>query len=910
MTELSREDFERGRAAFDGMVSQAMQRGQSAAAATQDAKDLVSRMFPGFSRVYDEYVAAQRASVTKMAKIGILRGSEKDTSWYGGPKESAGVWPMYKAGLNLPQPAVDAIDESTTRILANCANPFQPGDKRKGLVVGYVQSGKTANYAGLIAKAVDAGYRMVIVLAGMHTNLRQQTQARLERDLALNLVAEANTASSTGITWHALTGPETDIGPNVPMGVFNNLSTVAVMVIKKNPTRLAHAAKFLNNFSEEIRARRGVLIIDDESDQASPNTKGEKQLVSAINDRIRDIWKATKTGTYVAYTATPFANIFIDPSDQNDLYPEDFAIALPRPDGYMGTDTFFDLAQNADFDDSATSDFVRVVGSDDAKALVADGRDVASFQPYITESLDEAIRWFVLATAIRQLRSGKSAHSSMLLHTSARVLAHQRLKEVVDSYRQGLIFRLADEELAFQETFEREAEAIRRISSSSPSAVPPWEDTWRVATEIMPRLKVVIDNGASTDRLRYPEDSPQFVIAIGGGTLSRGLTLEGLVVSYFLRNSNAYDTLLQMGRWFGFRPGYADLARVWAPAGLIDDYAHLARVEDDLRKEIDQLAAERRTPSEFAIRVRSHPGRLIITSRDKMWAADVAHVRLSGTRNQTTLLDRSPQGAQRAQQAVRRLVTAILSDTAVQEYADPEDGGTRVFTGVSGESVVHLLRECSSPAQGPWVQGDAAEKWMLEHRPDATWNVVLVGGPRNATRVFRVDDERVIRAVKRAPLGDWEPSPSHIEGFSEGADIVNIRALMSSADWLLDLDILATHGAVSDEVVEGLEALKGNRDKERSVRPFRSAVAPSTGVLLIYAIARDSAPSAKSDFRVPMGGTEELIGVGMIYPTSTRPDDHTYYAVKLDAPVDVFDDADEFEVPLDDEEDTEVPDAG
>jgi len=907
MTELSKDDFETGQAAFDGMVARAMQKGQTAAAATQDAKNLVDTMFPGFAQAYDDYVAEQRASVTNMAKIGILRGSEKNTSWYGGPKENAAVWPMYKAGLRLPQTAIDAIDESTTRILANCANPFQPGDKRKGLVVGYVQSGKTANYAGLIAKAVDAGYRMIIVLAGMHTNLRQQTQARLERDLALNLVAEASAAANIGITWSALTGPESDIGPNIPMGVFNNPSTVAVMVIKKNPTRLAHAAKFLNNFSEEIRAHRGVLIIDDESDQASPNTKGEKQLVSAINDRIRDIWKATKTGTYVAYTATPFANIFIDPSDQNDLYPEDFAIALPRPEGYMGTDTFFDLTQSDDVDDSVASGFVRTVDEEDAKVLAWSGRNIEDFQPHVTESLDSAIRWFVLATAIRQLRDGAPAHSSMLLHTSARVLAHQRLKDAVESYRQKLIFRLSEEEREFNETYEREVRSIRNVPEDLP--IPSWHDTWKIVNETIPRLKVVIDNGASTDRLRYPDDDPQFVIAIGGGTLSRGLTLEGLVVSYFLRTSNAYDTLLQMGRWFGFRPGYNDLARVWAPAGLIDDYAHLARVENDLRKEIDQLAAEGRTPSEFAIRVRSHPGRLIITSRDKMWAADVAHVRLSGTRNQTTLLDRSATGIARAQQAVRALVAAASCADGVREFAKSPDG-TRLFAGVPNPPVLQFLREYSSPAQGPWVQGDAAEKWIREHQPDTTWNVVLVGGAGNSTRRLTIDEHRVVRAVKRAPLGGWRPSATQVEGFPEGADIVNIRALMSSADWLLDLDVLAEHGAVGDEVTQGLSALQGKRDKEESVRPFRSAVAPSTGVLLIYAIARDSRPEAKSTLRVAMDAPDELIGVGMIYPTSMRPDDHTYYAVSLDTPtIDAYDDAEEFEGLVDDEQDTEVLDA-
>ncbi len=180
--------------------------------------------------------------------------------------------------------------------------------------------------------------------------------------------------------------------------------------------------------------------------------------------------------------------------------------------------------------------------------------------------------------------------------------------------------------------------------------MPSWDEVWPKAMKVLETVVVKIDNGASDDRLIYEKDKPQTVIAVGGGTLSRGLTLEGLVVSYFLRSSNTYDTLLQMGRWFGFRPRYRDLVRVWMGPGLRDDYAHLARVEKQLRDEVEEMEKEGRTPPrDFAVKVRSHPGRLEITAKSKMNAAQLVRAGGlgGGTRRQTIYLDRSPEGIAR-----------------------------------------------------------------------------------------------------------------------------------------------------------------------------------------------------------------------------------------------------------------------
>lgn len=905
---MDKSTFDQGLAAFEAMLALQVQLGRDVDQAGAELRAQVNVMFPGFAEAFDEYVEARRNRLQKIAIGNLIRRAGGNVSWYGGPKTHSGVWPSYRdlISTKLPGAAVEAIDDSTNRILSACANPNNPGDRRKGLVIGYVQSGKTANYAALIAKGVDAGYRIIIVLAGMYSNLRAQTQARLANDLAMNKLV-GHGRSGQGIAWYQLTDEANDIGATNGVGIFNVSANVAVMIVKKNETRLGSVAKFLNNIPEAQRRARGILIIDDESDQATPNTKGQKQLISTINSRIRDIWKATLTGTYVAYTATPFANVFIDPSDDEDLYPDDFAMVLPRPNGYMGADTFFDLELDADRPEDRTEKYSRTIPDSDIEILATSGNDLSSYAPHMTETLAAAIRWFILATAIRAERTSEIAHSSMLLHTTARVVAHQRMKDVVDEFLVDLKLNRDSQEAAFRVIFDREV-AVSQLLEVDGERIPCWGKVWNRVKEMIGRLKVVIDNGQSDDRLVYPDDDPQFVIAIGGGTLSRGLTLEGLVVSYFLRTSNAYDTLLQMGRWFGFRPHYADLARLWVSAGLVEDYAHLARVEADLRAEVGELEREGRTPRDLAIRVRSHPGRLVITGRDRMWAADVAHVGLGGTRHQTTLLDKSAAGAAKAQSAVREFVARLHAAGVRELRADGVDGSV-LFPDVTNEQVEIFLEAYANPGQGAWLQEGAVRGWLEAHGDGAHWNVVLVSGARASSARFDFSEKVAVRPVRRAPLksSNWEPSEETKAGFADGAEIVNIRALMSGGDWLLDVDLLDANNGLTAESRVALADLGGSRDKERSVRTFRGEHFPKTGLLLIYVIDADSEPAPGSNAREPLDAPGDLIGVGVVYPHSAREDDFTYYAVVLPSTRDDYDDDEgDAPAPVDNEGDYEA----
>ncbi|WBU38028.1 Z1 domain-containing protein [Homoserinibacter sp. YIM 151385] len=870
-TGLSPEQFLIGLRAYEGIL--AGQTGRPSESAEIEARQLIERMFDGFGAALDRYLIEQRDLVHVISLGNMIKKDGGFATWYSGPRTAVGEWPAYRRVLEsrLPAEAVEDIDLSTTRILSRAANPLVPGERRKGLVIGYVQSGKTANYAGLIAKAVDAGYRIVIVLAGMYTNLRAQTQLRLESDLNLNDAHDKH-----GVAWSLLTGRDSDISASNGVGFMANNSMVAVMIVKKHEARLANVTAFLKSIPEETLRNRGVLIVDDESDQATPNTQGGRDLVSTINQRVRDIWKAVPTGTYVAYTATPFANIFINPSDPDDLYPDDFAMVLPKPAEYMGADRFFNVVQDADADgDEGIHSLARDVPAAEADVLAPTGRDISKFEPIITPSLAEAIRWFVLATAVRELRVGAPSHSSMLLHTSHRVGAHQLLKDVVLEFTQGLALSGDEEEAAFQQVFEREYGRASTLDGGEEA--PEWAVVWAAATGLLGRLTIKIDNGQSDDRLAYPDGSPQFVIAIGGGTLSRGLTLEGLVVSYFLRTSSTYDTLLQMGRWFGFRPRYRDLVRVWVGPGLLEDYSHLARVESELRGEVAQLERELKTPRDLAIRIRNHPGRLQITAPGKMANAAIVQAGLGGTRRQTIYLDRSAIGAERARVAVRALAERA------QQIGDPlrsgADSGHLLFQGLAGGDVIDFLSRYWVASSDPWLQPEAMRDWLSRHGEEASWDLLLVSGPSRRPRT-EIAPGLSVNVVNRAPLDNRYWSVDRLpEAPPQDSDIVNVRALMSGADSVLDLKIRRRAGVLAD--ADGLLDHVDTRKME-TVRAVRRMIAPDRGVLLIYVVDKDSIPEdSNSKTRTTMSADAHPIGIGVVFPHAEGEDDGEFVAVDV-----------------------------
>ena len=550
-----------------------------------------------------------------------------------------------------------ALDDVTNQILGLLENPKKAGSwDRRGMVVGHVQSGKTANYTGLICKAADAGYQLIVVIAGVHNNLRNQTQIRIDegfvgRDSARMLSNGQDRIIGVGqfdsskepVTF---TNSKRDFNKAVATSVgvgLHGLKNPAVFVIKKNSSTLKNLLEWLKEHS-----RRGnrttidapMLLIDDEADNASINTKHGKGEVTRINGQIRDLLKMFERSCYVGYTATPFANIFIDPDSNDemlgeDLFPKDFIVSLDPPTNYFGANRVF---------------------LEDADAIIRPIEDNEDFLPLkhatdfqmatLPPSLVSAVRAFIVARAIRLLRGHERAHCSMLVNASIKNDVQRQLKNqlhlVLERIQQSVRVQAAlppdqalrDPEIsALQETWKTEF---------GEAAGFDWPEVQSRLLDSASPVRTVLINSKSKDALDYADNAASGlnVIAIGGFALSRGLTLEGLMVSYFLRNSMMYDTLMQMGRWFGYRPGYEDLCRVWMPEAAQGWYEHIAEATEELREELRVMQAANATPQQFGLKVRSDPETLIVTARNKMGTGEKLRVSigLSKTFIETAIL--------------------------------------------------------------------------------------------------------------------------------------------------------------------------------------------------------------------------------------------------------------------------------
>lgn len=803
-----------------------------------------------------------------------LTDEARMAGWYSGPEDGDELWPRLRSKLESSgmRDVVDEIDTASTKVVAHLADPRILNLKKRGLVVGYVQSGKTANYTAVMAKAADAGYRLFIVLSGLHNNLRRQTQVRLARDMVDN-------------DWVPLTSDVADFGNVVHGAAILAGGVKSIAVVKKNPSRLRRLRDWLRDIPEETRRRVPVLLLDDEADQATPNSGPACDQLTRINQLIRQIWTEIPTGTYVGYTATPFANVFMDPNDEEELYPADFIMDLPRPDAYFGAERVFgrEPLNNADEPDPEL-DMVRDVPDDDAESLKPPTKKdaQASFDPELPDSLIGAVAWFIVATAIRRARGQQSAHSSMLVHTTHYVQPHFTMQDRLNNLLVEL--RAAWEwgnHGSFLASYEVEATRAAEVATMP---LPLWKDVERELGRVLGDVRVVVDNGISVDRLDYSrvkngEPVAETVIAIGGGTLSRGLTLEGLVVSYFTRTSNTYDTLLQMGRWFGYRPGYEDLPRIWMQPSLAEEFKFLSLVEEEIRQDMHHMERMKVTPRELGVRIRAHPGRLAIVARNKMQHADIVRISYSGERLQTFIFDETDGDILKANH--RSVLDFLAACRQATPAIKPSKTPRWMFADISADMLASFLSSYQFHPDQTNMRADHMTGWIRRAAPSNPWNVVVMGSDRpykhlDGTPVILGDvdlglSERV-PAINRAPLR------------TPPKGTANIKALMSHNDWFADME---------PADVRALEELS------KDPRAVRRKYCDGRGLLVIYPISKDSIPlgaAARADSsRRDMEAVDYLFGIGVIFPDVERDgmaQEGTYYSVHPDWEVVVQEDDD------------------
>ncbi|WP_296204212.1 Z1 domain-containing protein [uncultured Corynebacterium sp.] len=827
--------------------------------------------------------------VARYAPMDTLLTNERDHgTWYAGVDEEHHVyWPHVREILRPKLgDALEEVDAASGTVLASLRPPGEDEFDVRGLVLGYVQSGKTTNFISLIAKAADVGYRLIIVLAGMTDNLRKQTQERLDEQL----IDDQN--------WHRLTDQDNDFDAARAKANLQNAQTIlsskemrSIAIVKKN----GHILRSLNEYLQsggKVTNETPILIIDDESDQASINVSpSAKEEASKINAQIRQLLRNRKTA-YVAYTATPFANILVDPNVSDDIYPKDFIHVLPKPKGYFGTEDVFGRSLLHGEDDEVHDglNMIRTIPEEEVSATQAPTRKdaLSEWEPYVSDSLDTAIKWFFLATAARRARDGKSKHSSMLVHTAVRTVAHEMLRDILDEHVRILKthFKSGKNQEDFRQLWDAEIQEVQLVTDSAgTTSHQPFEEVAPYLPQVMDEVKVIMDNGVSDERLSYSDDDPQTVIAVGGNTLARGLTLEGLVSSYFIRNATAYDTLLQMGRWFGFRKGYEDLPRIWMTEELEGWFRDLALVEADLRSDLSRYAREGITPLDFQARIRTHPS-MLVTARAKQQASRPANISYSGQKVQTILFrHKNSTWLQNNIDAARGLASD-LKQAGLQE--DQRPNGTSVFREADPSVIEDFLDRYTIYEESDLGKNNAEllRKYISgEHESGSIrrWDISFYGKKpsfSSSSHSIELGLEQPLNLVTRSQMT-----------LNSKPEVANIKTLVGPLDRLNSLEIDSQQ---RNDAVKKIRKDNDSAAEYAYLQVQEDYRGSDIAHLVLYAIDPESKTSQPEDYvhksgakagqlispsyrRKDLDAVDVPIGLGIFFPTSSGPEAEVNY---------------------------------
>ncbi|QXC52612.1 Z1 domain-containing protein (plasmid) [Agrobacterium salinitolerans] len=797
---------------------------------------------------------------------------DKDFSaWVARARENRpfAFWDRYRHWMDRGKRWADGplrqMDRLTDDILDRLRNPETAGAwDRRGLVVGDVQSGKTSNYTALICKAVDAGFPLVIVLAGVHNSLRSQTQQRLDEgflgfDTRLGLLADEQENQRIGagrmpsapfLVAHSLTSSSD--GGDFKTATANGTRLIPggrdpiILVVKKRVSILENLLAWVLSVRavEDPTVPGGkivrdvpMLVIDDEADNASANTNeyrdddgriDEDADPTRTNFLIRRLLTSFEKSAYVGYTATPFANVFMHHEARHkvageDLFPRSFIINLPAPSNYIGPERVFGLNRPGPDGEARGLPMTRQVR--DAEAIFPPGHKKDLQVSELPETLKEAMLAFILACAARRVRRDVDVHNSMLIHVTRLTAVQERVATLVDEHLVDIVRQLefpgtggtavSELEALWRREFASKAEELQSLLSDHDLPPVSWDEVRPQLFDAAKRIGVRQVNGSAKDALDYvthPEGLS--VIAVGGDKLARGLTLEGLSVSYFIRTSRMYDTLMQMGRWFGYRPRYADLCRLYTSPVLVRWYRHIATATAELREEFDLTFDKGESPLEFGHRVRTHPDGMLITAANKMRAGTRVRAGFSGTISETVAFDVGSAG--KNIDAFGQFLRSL-----------PGNGGTgrQRWVDVDGSSVLGLLQRLETSRESWKANARALADYVADRLANGRlgkWTVVLVGEGDSG--------------IKRK-IGPYEVTLADRKSQVHGdGSRVTIGRLVSPSDEVSDLDGQAQERAMAQTVAAWEKKAEPKRDRPKAPSgPFiRRQRSPERGLLLIY----------------------------------------------------------------------------
>ena len=776
------------------------------------------------------------------------------------------------------------LDDVTDRILGFLENPTRPGEwDRRGMVVGHVQSGKTANYTGLVCKAADAGYKVIVIIAGIHNNLRNQTQRRIDEgfvgfDSTSNLLRKTLPSQSVvGVGRFdfrrrpaAFTTSQRDFNTAIADSVgvpLQNLVEPVVFVIKKNPSTLRNLIEWLTAHNAQrgtSTIREPMLLIDDEADNASINIRHRQDEVSRINGQIRQLLRLFDRSCYVGYTATPFANIFIDPDTVDemlghDLFPRDFIVSLDPPDNYFGATKVF------------TDDAERIVRHvDDHADVLPLKHRIDHHVTELPETLAAAVRVFIVARAIRLTRGHGGRHNSMLVNVSRFVAVQGQIRNEIHALvgRIRSSARVNGARPPAQATRDPEIAALRQAFEEhyADSCGVSWPDVQSWLYESASAVNVVEVNNRAPGSLDYAahETSGLNVIAVGGFSLSRGLTLEGLVVSYFLRNSMMYDTLLQMGRWFGYRRGYEDLCRVWMPEEAEGWYTHIAESIEELRDELARMQSVNATPKDFGLRVRSHPYTLVVTARNKMGTGRSLRVMI-GLANrfvETAILRRDRSSLEANRRAAIALAGQLRRSGCPPEQGEQVNGG-RLVCRAPVQVVDAFLLAFRNHEGFPITETGPVRKYIRQRQADELreWDILFAG-----VTLKQAPPKSLVDSSLGFPLICQRRAPGR-RSDDAMLMITNKQRVSSRGIARIGLDDEEARRAEEEYDANNATPTKRTNYPDRIYGPFRARA-----LLVVHLLAIGA---ADDDLR----GREPVVAWSISFPATSREEEKVEYVV-------------------------------
>lgn len=837
--------------------------------------------------------------------------------------------------------SVRQLNDDTNMVLERFEDPQReaPWDQR-GMVVGSVQSGKTANYTGLICKSVDAGYKLVIVLAGIHSNLRAQTQLRIDEGV-LGFDTQKSRKLNSDNRWvgvgklpgerlviHSLTSSAEngDFNKTVAENIGVMLSgDPVVLVVKKNSRLLGNLIKWVLHVAgtddpvtgKSVVKNVPILLIDDEADNASINTKArpgveDSDSVTAINGKIRKLLDAFEKSSYVGYTATPFANIFINPEAETsdhgeDLFPRSFIINVTPPSNHIGPAKVFGLDGDPDAGIAGGNGLPVVREIDDYCAAFPPKHKQDHVPGTLPESLKLAIRCFILTCAARCARGQHKKHNSMLVHVTRFVNVQACVVKLISDELSGLQRRIEfgdGERLPtlleeFKNLWDDEFVPVTKTLGDEAGTPVTWVMVKKQLHAAASKITVLPINGYAKQALDYKEHEAEgrSVIAVGGDKLSRGLTLEGLSISYFLRTTRMYDTLMQMGRWFGYRPGYLDLCRLFTTRTLKEWYRHIALAEQELRREFKYMVDAGLTPENYGLRVRTHPAGMIVTALNKMSFGQTRELKWPGVLSQTTELPKDDD---------KLAANLKTTETLVLKLGDPSSGSgrtSRIWSKVPAKDVADFIESLKYPPASARASGEQLAAFIRKQANKLpaeliTWTVVLVSNaqatPSQQRKVAGVD----IGLVDRSPESQKETTFSLkkaniLNPADEALDFKGVvfdkewfNAIVDKRDLSKDIEWLRMQiGTDADQVALKLtqEWQKGETPRIRrppkgettraNGRVLRVLRRSENGLLLIYPVARpETVVLGENPTRTEETGLKTsdgpIIGVALSFPTS------------------------------------------